>query len=138
MRVISDSRFRAILKVKPYRPLWKYKDIVLLLFLMFSVNQDSISIFNVLFNFFLFLFLVELAAEEVNYLRLVHLMLRIATPVVRGVFDIEFDPEQLKGGNIFPRYRIEQLVKRRHLSEKEKDLVLSITRKIMLLSGISS
>ncbi|XP_071181892.1 uncharacterized protein [Mytilus edulis] len=72
---------------------------------------------------------VELAAEEVNYLRLVHLMLRIATPVVRGVFDKEFDPEQLKGGNIFPRYRIEQLVKRRHLSEKEKDLVLSITRK---------
>lgn len=104
---------------------------------MFSVNQDSISILNVLFNFFLFLFLVELAAEEVNYLRLVHLMLRIATPVVRGVFDKEFDPEQLKGGNIFPRYRIEQLVKRRHLSEKEKDLVLSITRKIMLLSGIS-
>ncbi|CAC5387100.1 unnamed protein product [Mytilus coruscus] len=72
---------------------------------------------------------VELAAEEVNYLRLVHLMLRIATPAVRAIFDIEFDPDQLKSGKTLPRYRIDQLVKHNHLTEKERDIVLFNTRK---------
>ncbi|XP_063399025.1 uncharacterized protein LOC134683643 [Mytilus trossulus] len=71
---------------------------------------------------------VELTVEEVNYLRLVHLMLRIATPVVRAVFDTEFDPNQLRSGQIFKRNEIEKLVKQKHLTEKDRDVVLPVTR----------
>ncbi|CAC5393358.1 unnamed protein product [Mytilus coruscus] len=72
---------------------------------------------------------VELTVEEVNYLRLVHLMLRIATPAVRAVFDTEFDPSKLRSGQIFKRTDIEKLVKHKHLTEKDGDLVLPVTRK---------
>lgn len=58
-------------------------------------------------------------------------MLRIATPVVKAVFDTEFDPNQLKSGQIFKRNDIEKLVKQKHLTEKDRDIVLPVTRMLI-------
>ncbi|XP_052067050.1 uncharacterized protein LOC127706463 isoform X2 [Mytilus californianus] len=67
---------------------------------------------------------VEATSEEVNYLRLVHLMLRIATPAVREVFNSEFDPEFLKRGKIFKRNQFKHFIEQNNISEKEVDLIL--------------
>ncbi|XP_052067049.1 uncharacterized protein LOC127706463 isoform X1 [Mytilus californianus] len=71
---------------------------------------------------------VEATSEEVNYLRLVHLMLRIATPAVREVFNSEFDPEFLKRGKIFKRNQFKHFIEQNNISEKEVDLILPFKR----------
>ncbi|CAC5385483.1 unnamed protein product [Mytilus coruscus] len=51
----------------------------------------------------------ELTADEVNYLRMIHLLVRVACPVVRMYFDKEIQPDQLR--KTLDKYRSEMVTR---------------------------
>lgn len=70
-------------------------------------------------------FLGKLTTDEVNFLRLVHLLVRVACPVVRMYFNKEIQPDQLRKTldknkqKIIKRYRKKNTI----LNESEWNLL---------------
>ncbi|CAC5408778.1 unnamed protein product [Mytilus coruscus] len=60
----------------------------------------------------------ELTTDEVNYLRMIHLLVRVACPVVRMYFDKEIQPDQLR--KTLDKYRSEMVTRYR-----KKDTIIN-------------
>lgn len=64
-----------------------------------------------------------MSQEDINFLRLAGLLIRIAPSAVRQLFDFEFDPvtlSQFLGKN---RHKIDELTKKRGITKTQYDLL---------------
>ena len=72
--------------------------------------------------------------EENNFIKAFYLLLRVAPPVVREIFDREFYPGGLKTELSTNRFKvISPLFQKRVISKKQWDLLYPVTGKLLLL-----
>lgn len=70
-----------------------------------------------------------LTSEEVNYLRLANLVLRVASRAVRVRFDQEFDPAILQKTLNRNRLELEKLIEKKFINKSQWDLLFPVSGK---------
>jgi len=76
----------------------------------------------------------EITEDENNYIRIFYLLLSVAPPIVREIFDREFNPGRLKTELSTNRFKvISPLFDRRVINKKQWALLYPVNGKLLLL-----